>query len=51
MGFNTAVDNVLKALDMSNIANPERAEVIAISWLVNNLIVNPNLTSKALSSV
>ena len=51
MGFNTAVDDVRKALDVSNIAKPERAEVIAISWSVNNLIVIPGLTSKTLSPV
>ncbi|MBG7610362.1 MAG: group 1 truncated hemoglobin [Anaerolineae bacterium] len=49
MEFNAVVDDVLKAFDKHNIGKSERAEVLAILWSVKDQIVNPKLTTHALS--
>jgi len=49
MEFNAVVDDVLKAFDTHNIGKSERAEVLAILWSVKDQIVNPKLTTHALS--
>jgi len=49
MEFNAVVDDVLKAFEMNGIDKKERDEVLAILWSVKDQIVNPKLTTKALS--
>lgn len=50
MEFNAVVDDVMAALDQSSVGQQEKNEVLAILWSVRGDIVNPNITTKALTS-
>lgn len=50
MEFNAVVDDVMAALDKNGVGQQEKNEVLAILWSVRGDIVNPNITTKALTS-
>lgn len=49
MEFNAVVDDVMAAMDKSGVGVQEKNEVLAILWSVRGDIVNPNITTKALT--
>ena len=50
MEFNAVVDDVMAALDENGVAQQEKNEVLAILWSVRGDIVNPNITTRALTA-
>lgn len=50
MEFNAVVDDVMAALDKNGVESQEKNEVLAILWSVRGDIVNPNITTKALTN-
>jgi len=49
MEFNAVVDDVMAALDKSDVEQQEKNEVLAILWSVRGDIVNQNITTQALT--
>ncbi|EEF81207.1 group I truncated hemoglobin [Methylophaga thiooxydans] len=49
MEFNAVVDDVMAALEKNGVGQQEKNEVLAILWSVRGDIVNPNITTQALT--